>query len=359
MTDSRLRFLLGLAYMGAALAAAYLFVRYLLPWTAPFLIAFALAAMGERYVRRLVEAGWSRSLAAGMLTVTAAGVVGAVLFFAVSRCIVEVTGFSARLPAILEGMGAALSAAEERALALTDRVPEGVRGYLSMALDAFSDALYTLPAVISEKLLGLLGALAQQSPSVLLFTVTAGIGLYFISASYPEIAAFTQRQIPMRFRSRLRAARESTRGTLGRFLRAQLFLAALTFLILLPAMALLGVRGAVTLSAVIALVDALPVLGAGTVLLPWALWCLIAGDTGRGLGLALTYAVITVARSCMQPRIVGRQLGLHPAASLLAIYVGWCACGVWGMLLFPVLAVVAKRLNDCGAVSLWRSEDGV
>ena len=124
----------------------------------------------------------------------------------------------------------------------------------------------------------------------------------------------------------------------------------------LLAFLLLGVRGAAGLAAVTALVDALPVFGTGTVLLPWALAAALLGQSGLGLGLVITWLVVNLMRSCVQAKLLGDQIGLDPLASLLAIYVGWRAMGVWGMLLFPLLLVTLDQLNEKGLLRLWKSE---
>lgn len=345
--------------LGAALAlgAAWVFVRYLLPVSAPFLVAFALAALIEPAVAALRRRGWPRSLAAGMLTLLVLGILAGLLALIAARMVSEATQLAAAMPEFLEQLGAGLSALEGRALDFAARAPAGVETYVRTALDSLSDGLYKVPELLSEKLLGLVGRLAQASPSALLFAVTTGIGVYFVSASYPEIKRFILRQIPQRWHGRAREAKSDLRGTLGKFLRAQLILLFMTFGELLAALSLLGVRGAVTLSGLIALVDALPVLGTGTVLLPWAAYALLTGGVPLGLGLVITYAVVTVLRSCVQPKLIGDQLGLHPVASLVAMYAGWCAAGVWGMLIFPLILVTAKQLNDRDVLRLWRREE--
>ena len=101
-----------------------------------------------------------------------------------------------------------------------------------------------------------------------------------------------------------------------------------------------------------AVIDALPVLGAGTVLLPWAVYDLLTGNVPLALGLAITYAAVTVLRSAIQAKLLGDQLGLHPLASLAAIYAGWTLWGVMGMLLFPILAICVKQALP--GLELWR-----
>ena len=123
---------------------------------------------------------------------------------------------------------------------------------------------------------------------------------------------------------------------------------------LLVALLLLRVRGAAGLAALTALIDALPVFGTGIVLLPWALVCLLLGDTRRGLGLLVSWGLVCLVRSCTQAKLLGDQIGLDPLTSLLSVYVGWRVCGVWGMLLFPILAMILIQLNRRGVIHLWR-----
>ena len=107
---------------------------------------------------------------------------------------------------------------------------------------------------------------------------------------------------------------------------------------------LLRVDLALVLSALIALVDALPVLGTGTVLVPWALVSLLGGNWKLALGLAVLYGVIWLVRSLLEPRLIGSRVGLPPLAALLSLYVGFQAFGVAGMILAPLLAVLVRQL---------------
>ena len=150
---------------------------------------------------------------------------------------------------------------------------------------------------------------------------------------------------------------EDLKGSFGALLRAQMMLMAMTFFQLLLAFLLLGIPRAPGLAALTALIDALPVFGTGIVLLPWALVCLLLGDARRGLGLLLAWGVTCLVRSCAQAKLLGDQIGLDPLASLLSVYVGWRVCGVWGMLLFPILLMSLIQLNARGVVHLWKQTE--
>ncbi len=92
-------------------------------------------------------------------------------------------------------------------------------------------------------------------------------------------------------------------------------------------------------AAVIALLDLLPVIGTGSVLVSWAVLALLGGESGLGWGLIVLYLVITVARNFLEPRIVGSSIGLPPLLSLVCVYAGLRLFGVLGAVLMPCAAL--------------------
>lgn len=327
-----------------AAAAAYVALRYLFPWLLPFLLALAAAALLEPAVGALVRRGVKRPLAAGLCVLGFLSAAGGLLWLLLSRIFSELSDLLRRLPELLAGLSDAMARWEGWLTALPERMPGAAAGLLRGALDSVRGGLESLPGELAKKLPGAVSAAVSAAPEALLFAVTLLIGLYFTSASYPSLLHGAASLLPERFLARARRARLDLRATLGRWLRAQLLLLLLTFAELTAAFSLLRVRYALLLAALTALVDALPVFGTGTVVLPWAAVELLAGDYPLAAGLGVTYAVVTVLRSCIQPKLLGDQLGLHPLASLASIYVGYRAGGVWGMLLLPVAAITAKQL---------------
>jgi sporulation integral membrane protein YtvI len=338
-------------------AGLYAGLRWLLPWAAPFLVALVLARAIEPAVSFFCSQRWPRSLAAGVCTTALLLSLGLGIRLIIGGAVSELRAFSVRLPELIEGLTGAVSLLEERAMRLIDRTDGALSEYLLSALESVRNSLAEVPTMLSGKILSFLSAFAERTPSILLFTITACIGVYFISSAFPEIRAFASRQIPLRWRSRARELRNDLRNSLGHWLKAQLILSGITFVELFLALLLLRVRYALLLALVISVIDALPVLGAGTVLVPWAVVEFLIGSYPMGLGLVITYAAITLVRQCIQAKLLGDQLGLHPVASLLAVYVGFRTLGIWGMLLFPLLFVTVKQLNDRGILRLWKTEE--
>ena len=111
---------------------------------------------------------------------------------------------------------------------------------------------------------------------------------------------------------------------------------------------------ALLLAVVIAFIDALPVFGTGTVLLPWAALCCLEGNFPKGIALTALYLVIWLVRSIMEPKLMAKSAGLPPLPALMAMYVGFCAMGVAGMILGPILLLLVKQLHDGGYLHLWK-----
>ena len=331
MSDQAKRGLRTLLSLAAAAAGLWVALRFLLPWLGPFLLALALASLLEPGVRALIRHGWRRGLAAALLTLLLLGLLFWGLAELGGRCLSAAASLTRELPRLMQAMAQSAAGLEERLLGLTASAPAELRDYLDLALDSLGEALGALPLKLSQWLLGALTRLAQSGPDLLLFAVTAGLGTYFLSASFPKSMAFLRAQVPEALAQRLQGLREDLRGSFGGLLRTQLLLMGLCFLELLLA------------------------FGTGTVLLPWAAGRLLLGEGGRALALAGCWAGTNLVRNCVQARLLGGQIGLSPIASLLAVYVGWRICGVGGMLLFPVLLATLQQLNDRGALQLWKS----
>lgn len=346
-----LRLLLSVA---AALGCLWLAARFLLPWGAPFLLGFALAALIEPLVRALVRRGWPRSAAAGLVDLGLLVLLIRGLSALIGWGLEAVSDFARQAPALMTGLAQTMDSLEERFLAMIAQAPEELESTLRLALDAVGESLYGLPALLSQWALDAVGRLAGRSPDILLFVVTAGIGSYFCSASFPKLLAFLEAQVPESLKKRMEGMGEELKGSLGGWLRAQLILMGITFFELLAAFLLLKIPSPAAIAALTAFVDALPLFGTGVIMAPWALYCLLLGHSARGLGLLITWGAVSLVRSCIEAKLLGDQIGLHPLASLMAMYVGWRVWSVWGMLLFPMLLVTAQQLNDRGVVRLWR-----
>ena len=173
---------------------------------------------------------------------------------------------------------------------------------------------------------------------------TGVISGFMISARLPQLRSRLRSGLPAVWYDRYLPALGRVRRSLGGWLKAQLKLSGLTFGIVGAGFLLLRVEHWAAWALVTAIVDAVPILGTGTVLIPMALIAFLWGEQVRGIGLAALYVTAMLTRSALEPRLVGRQLGMDPLLTLMALYAGWRIWGIWGMILSPVLAVTVRQI---------------
>lgn len=89
-------------------------------------------------------------------------------------------------------------------------------------------------------------------------------------------------------------------------------------------------------------------------LIPWAIIDLITGNYSRAIGILVLYAVITIIRNIIEPKIIGDQVGLPPLLTLIAMFLGLQTFGLVGLFAFPIVLIVLKNLNDTGKIKIWK-----
>lgn len=325
----------------AAAAVLWAALHWVLPLLAPFLAAFGSAfclRRPSRFLERHLHISRRPAAALLLCLCSAAALCGLGLLGA--RLLVLGRLALARLPRFYAEV------CEPPLLAAAGRLAAAAEGSRSVLLDGpgllegFSSALQRL----CENLAGRLGSALARLPALMVPVAVTTVASAYFALDYDRVAAFFTARLPEKTRLELHRLKTQGVQTAGRLLRAYCALFLLTFVQLLAGFALLRVRQPAALALAVTLVDVLPVLGVGTVLLPWAGLCFLGGKPGFGAGLLALYAVVWAVRQVCEPRLVGRQLGLHPLASLFFMYAGLRLFGVAGMLVLPCAATVVWQV---------------
>lgn len=342
-----------LTYLLLAIAGAVLFFRFLYRPVLPFLTAWLIAAVLQTPVRRIVEkTGWKRKPVCIILVVLFSGMLVALLYSLLNSLIFRARALLVFLGENMDKITAFFSDWSQKLKSLLQSLPflrEGGEGSVAAEVlaamdDFFGDMLGEFTQVLSAKIPAWIGGLAARIPSVLLFLVMTLLAAVYISCDYEKLARFCREHLPRRISGFFaRLSRHGTR-TVKQYLRAYVLLMAITFFLLLTGFLILGVSYPAGLALLVALVDVLPVLGVGTVLIPWALISFCTGNLFWGIGLTVLYIVVVVLRQILEPRIVGASIGLHPLLTLFSMYVGLKLFGIGGLVLFPIGFTVVKGL---------------
>lgn len=200
---------------------------------------------------------------------------------------------------------------------------------------------------------GFLAGLLGRLPRVLLFLLVTVISSFFVAMDYKALGALCCRLLPARIAQRLPAVCARVLEVGKRYFKAYALLFLLTFGELLIGFLLLRTSYPVLLAFLVAFLDMLPVIGVGTVLVPWGLFCLLTGEGARAVWLLVLFLVIMVVRQILEPHILGKSLGVHPLLMLMGFYVGVSLFGVGGVILGPALAFGVR-----GVLSLREAQRG-
>ena len=171
--------------------------------------------------------------------------------------------------------------------------------------------------------------------------LTAGTGIlsgFLISIRLPRLKKALAERLPEKVRTNILPALKRTKTALFAWLKAQAKLMGITFAILLVGFLLLRIPYGILWAALVAVVDAVPILGTGTILVPWALVCLLQGKQLLAIGLLVVYGCTFVTRTALEPRLIGRSLNLDPLLTLIFLYVGFRFWGFLGLVFTPILA---------------------
>ena len=185
---------------------------------------------------------------------------------------------------------------------------------------------------------------AVSLPEILLFIILTILAIYFISRDWLKIQGAINEQIPRAWLDKFRIFRRDMLATFFGLIRATLILMAITFVQLYIGLLILQVQYALLMAFIIAIFDALPVIGAGLFLIPWMIYALITGNIKFAVVLLIMHISITVVRQFVQPKILGDQIGIHPLATMSAMYVGFKFLGVSGLIAGPVIFVIVKSV---------------
>lgn len=324
--------------------------RYLLPLAMPFLLGGGLALAAEPGVRFLSgRLRLPRSAAAGIGVGTVFALLCALVTMLLALLLRQLRTLAGILPQMELTVRDGLDALQGWLLTLIQHVSPGVRAVLQRNLAQFFSGGAALLDRATGYALSLAGNLLSHLPDSALGLGTAVLSAFLISAELPKIRRWFQTKVPREKFDAARTFLRRFRVTAGQWLIAQMKLLGITYLLLTLGLFLLGVEYAPVWALAVAAVDALPILGTGTILVPWSLVCLLRQERAKALGLLGLYAAAALSRSFLEPRLVGRQLGLDPLVTLIALYTGFRLWGLLGVFLMPMLAItVISMIPETG-----------
>ena len=315
----------------------------------PFVLAFVLAWLLNPAVRALQRhCGASRGVLTLLLMVVLFTGVGGLLFALIYNLVSELASLANNWQAIFGALETTLDTLNHTFSSTLNMVPVPVSGLLRQAGEQLLQWLQeTLPKLLSAAA-GRATSMAMGLPSFAVAAVMFMMGTYFMTADYPRLRHLATRRLRGGLRRFLSFVRATAVSAFGGYVKAQFILSIGVFFILLVGFLLTGQPYGLLLAFLFALLDFIPIVGAGTAMVPWAVVDLFVGDFRSALELMVIWGVIALFRRVGEPKVVGDQTGLSPILSLMSIYIGMRLGGVLGMILGPVAALVLLNLGKSG-----------
>lgn len=346
------------AYIIIALTAGYVTLKYLLkpflPFVAAWITAMLLRPMINRICRRTKLPRKAVSVICLFLVFL---LIFGLLTVVCGRLLSEMRGIAENL---MSDATNAVGDVFDYIDSLSDKLPfldrienrDAAERVQKAVVSMIEGAVASFSAKIPEAVM----SFASSLPGMILFAVVFVAATFYMGADVTAVNAFIATQLPASSRHHLFEAKKKLATAGIKYVKAYLMILFITFVQLLIGFLCLQIPYALTLAAVIALIDILPVLGVGTVLIPWSAVLLIRGEVYTGVGLLIVFAVIWTVRQVAEPRIVGHSTGISPLVTLIAMYTGYQFMGFSGLFVFPLVVILLKNLSDIGVIRLWKEE---
>lgn len=336
-TESKKRFLLNTAFFAVSAALIYLVAKFLLSYLFPFVIGVISAVILQKPARRISNRlNLDTGVCAAFLTAVTY-ISAIVLLIIIFRILwMHLPDFSRYITENPKGLKSILEAQRNGLEEKISRLPSGIAKALqNLSETSLSDVVSNVGEGISKVTTNI----AKRFPSFLIsITVTFAASCY-IAKDFERLTLFFKDILSAKTVGNIITVRDILFNRVFKLFAGYLLLALITFGELAVGLRILKIQHFLPIAAIIAAVDLLPILGTGTVLIPWAVICLISGNIRHGIGLSVLYVFITVIRNFTEPRIIGKKMGISPLLTLITMFFGLRIAGVAGMFIMPLTLI--------------------
>ena len=358
-------FLLYTAFAGVILLLLIVAGKYVLPLITPFIVAWVVALILQPAINFAEKhTKIPKKISALILLLVLSGTVVFLGYITIKELIAEFDSISGRITEFI----IALRADDNKAAELIDKINSyvpvfDVSGVLAEYWENFDENIIELSqkivSNISSSVMPFLTGTISFVADFFVVVIVFFVAVYYIAVDFKKINYFISYQIRGESKKYITIVKNHFLSTVWKYTKAYLVIITITFLELLIAFSVLGVEYPYLVALATSLVDILPIIGTGTVLVPWGVIAIVSGDVFTGIGLLVTYVIVTVVRQVIEPKIVGAYIGMYPLVTLIMMYAGLKAFGVLGLFAFPIISIILKNMNDSGNITLWRYPEGM
>ncbi len=328
-----------------SIVAVYLFFR-LAVFFMPFLVAFIISLMLEPIIRFIMKkTRLTRKASSIIVFILAIAILCGILVWAVTTLITEASNLLTNLNSYID-TGYHFFQKIVSSIDLSKfNIPEDVMNIIQNSGLEFIDTITEWAKVALTKVIDFITSV----PTLGVYCGITLIALYFMCVDKIYMIDQLEHHLPETWVRRIGVHLKALIKSLGGYLKAELILVVISFVISLIGLYIFyfigwNIQFPLIIALGIAFVDALPIFGSGTVMIPWAGILAFSGDIKLAIGVFVLWCIMSVVRQLIEPRIVSGQIGIHPIFTLIAMYTGFQFMGVWGLLLGPIILIILKNI---------------
>lgn len=343
-------FIIKFLYFILILGIIFSIFKYALPVLFPFLVAFSISIILRHPVDFISKhLKINRKFVGVLLLLLLYGSISFVFIFFGTKLFRYIGELFQKLPEIYTtNIEPALNIIIYK---IQDIIPE-----LNVVLDLENISKYIMNIInsISLSAVNLIASIATKIPSFLVKFIFAIIASFLCTLDYYKVTGFIMRQFPERVQEIIINVKQNIFGTIVKFLKAYSILMFVTFIQLSIGLTIFNIPNAITFAVIFSMLDVLPAIGVGGLLIPWSIIEFIKGNYDLAIGLLVIYGIISIVRSILEPKVIGKQIGLNPLITLTSMFLGAEILGFFGIFIFPIIATIIKYLNDSGTLKLFK-----
>lgn len=324
----------------AAVPGTFLFFKISI-YLAPFIIAFVISTSIEPVIRFLMKKAKISRKAAAIITIfSVVTVIGAVLVLLTVRLYKEAVSLSQMLPEHANTLYRNINEFTGKFLKFYTTLPEEISASIENMFNNFIQTFMLFLNSVAKNIL----SIAVLLPQVFIFLSATILSTYFFSSDRAGILNFARENLPKSWMDVLLRIKKDIFMTLWGYVRAQIIMAAIAFLQLFTGFYIMGIKHFILLALILSLLDVLPVLGPGSVMIPWAIYEFFAGNLKRSVAILVLYGIVLTVRQLIEPKILSNEIGLHPLVALMSLYIGFLMFGYVGLIAGPVAVLLFKNV---------------
>ncbi len=313
----------------------------------PFIISYVLSLIVNPMADALQKRfRLPRGISAILVIVLTVGVLGGIITGIIWKIIDEIRNVYEDFPIIYQSIKTTWYSIKEMLSDFVGMLPEAMQ----TSFDNFSEqSLEWISHLATDfEFVRTAGNAAKKLPNIFISIIVFILSLYFMVSDSKRIAEVVRKPFKEEFLIRVSELKGEIKRYVGGYIKAQLTIMCISFTILLIGLSILKIEYVLVIALATAIFDALPFFGSGAVLIPWSIISFVTGNFGRGIGLLIIYLSVILMRQLVEPKIVGKNIGLHPLMTLMAMYIGYRTLSIGGMILGPLILVLTVSLYRIG-----------